>query len=217
VEKLADNLWRWTARHPEWHPGEFGREVASFALREDSATILVDPLMGDDATRGALDALVAGDLVTILVTIPYHARSAAELARRWPRVQVLGHPATAKRLEPTTPFTPVAAGDALPHGVRAFAIGRPRRQELPLHLPSHRALAFGDAVVGAEGGLRVWAQGRVDERWYRERFLPTLAPLAELDVERVLVTHGPPVLRDGRAALREALAAPPWDPPRAAG
>ena len=24
-------LWRWTARHAEWHPGEWGAEVASFA------------------------------------------------------------------------------------------------------------------------------------------------------------------------------------------
>lgn len=26
-KKLANGLWRWTERHREWHPGEFGREV----------------------------------------------------------------------------------------------------------------------------------------------------------------------------------------------
>ena len=55
-----------------------------------------------------------------------------------------------------------------------------------------------------------WAQEPPREAWYRERFLPTLEPLLELDVERVLVTHGAPVLSGGRAALRAALQAPPW-------
>ena len=56
-------------------------------------------------------------------------------------------------------------------------------------------------------------QDRVDDkrmRWYRERFVPTLDALLDLAVERVLVTHGEPVLDDGAAALRGALAAEPW-------
>jgi hypothetical protein len=63
------------------------------------------------------------------------------------------------------------------------------------------------------GELRVWSTGKVDDRrarWHRERFNPTLEPLLELDLERVLVTHGRPVLSDGRAELRAALAARPW-------
>jgi hypothetical protein len=59
----------------------------------------------------------------------------------------------------------------------------------------------------------VWSERRLDadvERFYRERFNPTLEPLLELDPERVLVTHGEPVLSDGRARLRAAIAAGPW-------
>jgi hypothetical protein len=33
-----------------------------------------------------------------------------------------------------------------------------------------------------------------------------LAPLLELPIERVLVSHGEPVLHDGRAALAHAIA-----------
>jgi hypothetical protein len=43
------------------------------------------------------------------------------------------------------------------------------------------------------------------ERSYRERFNPTLEPLLELEVERVLVTHGAPVLEAGTAKLAAAL------------
>jgi molybdenum cofactor biosynthesis enzyme MoaA len=46
--------------------------------------------------------------------------------------------------------------------------------------------------------------------WYEQRFLPTLDALTGLDVERVLVTHGEPVLRDGAQALAASLARPPW-------
>ena len=65
---------------------------------------------------------------------------------------------------------------------------------MPLLVESRRALCFGDAVVGVEGDegpLRVW--GTVpnhSETWYRDRFLPTVQPLAELGVELVLVGHG---------------------------
>ena len=102
-------------------------------------------------------------------------------------------------------------------GVRAFAIGKPVRQELPLLIESRRALCFGDAVVGVEGDegpLRVWLTGQShSEAWYRDRLLPTLLPLAELDAESVLVGHGPAVTAGGGDALRRAFARPPWHRP----
>ena len=45
------------------------------------------------------------------------------------------------------------------------------------------------------------------ERFYRERFNPTLEPLLDLDFDRVLVTHGQPVMDDGPAELAKALRA----------
>lgn len=215
--ELADGLWRWTARHPEWHPGEFGREVAAFALRTDDGLVLVDPLLPrqPEPVVEALDALVE-DRVAILITIPYHVRSAEPLWRRFKdrgEVTIWGHPAAARRLDDARAFRVIEPGAPLPGGACAYTIGRPRRFEMPLHLPSHRALAFGDAVVETGGELRVWAQGRLDERryrFYRDRFNPTLAPLLELDVERVLVTHGEPVLSGGRAELAHALEREPW-------
>jgi len=64
-----------------------------------------------------------------------------------------------------------------------------------------------------DGELRVWPRHReIDRRrtWYKQRFLPTLAALTGLGVERLLVTHGEPVLRDGARELAASLARPPW-------
>ncbi len=216
-EQIADGLWRWTARHPEWHPGEFGREVASFAASANGDLVLIDPLLPSEplAVLELIDELLHRRLA-ILISVPYHVRSSEELWRRYrdhARLQDLG--TCGLREAPRRPgrLPRDRAGRALPTGVSAHAIGRPRRHETPLYIPSQRALAFGDAVAEVGGELRVWSNGKVDDRrarWYRDRFNPTLEPLLELDFDRVLVTHGRPVLADGHAQLRAALAARPW-------
>jgi hypothetical protein len=215
--RLAKDLWRWTARHPEWHPGEFGAEVASYAARAGDDLLLIDPLL--PAEHDAVLELIRdnlGERLSILITLPYHVRSSEGLRERFrgdAETTIWGHPACAKRMKRKAGFKQIDADTALPAGVTAHAIGRPRRFETPLLLPSHRALVFGDAVAEYGGKLRVWSAERVDdkvERFYRERFNPTLKPLLELDFERVLVTHGEPVLNDGKKALRSALRSKPW-------
>jgi hypothetical protein len=220
VSELAPGLLRWTARHPKWHPGEFGAEVASFAAGADGGLLLVDPLLPEDADEvlAALDGLVR-ERVAILITIGYHVRSSAELWERWRAdvpVAIHGPPQAARRLKGgvADAFDELAPGGEGPAGVRAFAIGRPRRGERPLWLPSHAAIAFGDALVTTPGGqLRMWTQETVDERseaFYRDRFAPTLQELLELPVKHVLATHGEPFVGDGAKALRSALSSPPW-------
>jgi hypothetical protein len=216
-DKLARDLWRWTARHPEWHPGEFGSEVACFALRAGDDTVLIDPLLppDPDPVLGLIEDNL-GDRLSILITIPYHVRSSEEIWRRFrkrAKTAIHGHPACAKRLAETSGFRKLDPETELPAGITAHAIGKPRRHETPFHVPSHSALVFGDAVAEVDGRLVVWATAKVDanvERFHRERFNPTLEPLLELDFERVLVTHGRPIRRGGRAALRDALRSRPW-------
>jgi glyoxylase-like metal-dependent hydrolase (beta-lactamase superfamily II) len=224
MQKLTDGLWRWTARHPEWHPGEFGAEVASFAAKADGdrngTLLLIDPLLPEDEAEASkvletLDGAIE-KRVAILISIPYHVRSSEELWRRYRKdaeTTIHGHPAAAKRLEDRSAFSEIEPGVPLPGGVTAHSIGKPKRYEMPFHVPSHAALVFGDAVAEHGGALRVWAADKVDakvERFYRERFNPTLEPLLELPFDAVLVTHGQPVMEGGRRALRKALKAKPW-------
>jgi hypothetical protein len=217
MQQLTDGLWRWSTRHPEWHPGEFGAEVACFAAQAGDTTLLIDPLLPPDP-EPVLDVVdeQVGDRLAILITIPYHVRSSEELWKRYRKdaeTTIHGHPACAKRLKDKSAFEAIDTDAELPGGVTAHTIGKPRRYEMPLHVPSHRALVFGDAVVEWEGLLRVWATNKIDakvERFHRERFNPTLGPLLELGAENVLVTHGAPVMGGGTEALRKALTAKPW-------
>jgi hypothetical protein len=191
--------------------------MTAYALRDGEDTILIDPLVAGETEPllAALDEIVRGR-VRILITTPFHVRGSELLWRRWRdrhEVTIFGHEHCATRLDDRRAFRPLRGGETLDGGVRAHTIGRPPRAEIPFELPSHRALAFGDTVLEVDGALRIWPRHRNGERrriWYEQRFLPTLVALTGLDVERVLVTHGEPVLRDGARALSASLAQPPW-------
>jgi hypothetical protein len=191
VEELAPGLHRWTARHPEWRPGaEPGTpddgppEVGSVAYEAPDALVLIDPLVADWA---ALDALVErhGRPVVVLTTMRFHGRSRDEVAERY-GAELRTHTA-----EP-------------PDGVRRIPVEG--MDESMVYLEAPRALVPGDRLIGdplrpcPESWLR-YLPGPPDAAELRA----ALAPLLELRVERVLVSHGEPVLCDGAAALRFAI------------
>jgi glyoxylase-like metal-dependent hydrolase (beta-lactamase superfamily II) len=210
LDEVAPGLWRVTVAR-----NGLPRTMTAYVLRDGADTILVDPLAKSEPLLTAVDEIVRGR-VRIFVTTPFHVRGSEVLCRRWGdrhEVTIYGHEHCATRLDDRSAFRPVVGGETLDGGVRAYSIGRPRRAEIPFELPSHRALAFGDTVLEIDGELRVWPRQRESARGrasYEQRLLPTLQPLTRLDVERVLVTHGEPVLRDGARELAASLARPPW-------
>ena len=193
VRELATGLWYWTGRHPGWTPADGGpdgwdQEVGCYFYDGPDAIRLFDPLIPmEDRDRffEALDRDVeqAGKPVRILLTVDAHRRSAADLAER----HVIDPP-------PLPPERPrLAAGVE----IAAEAAG-----EFVFWLPEHRALVAGDLIIGRAHGLevpRTWLEDRYEEAIER------LRPLLDLPVDRVLVTHGEPVLEDGLEALERAL------------
>jgi hypothetical protein len=82
----------------------------------------------------------------------------------------------------------------------------PRTLETMVWLPAPRALVPGDRLIGGRrGGVRPcpdsWLPRGVDGRALRK----SLRVLLDLPVGMVLVSHGRPVLRGGRAAIAKAL------------
>ena len=62
------------------------------------------------------------------------------------------------------------------------------------------------ALIRSADGIWRWTARHPE--W---RFIPTPKPLLDLHPERVLVTHGAPVLGDGRAKLASAPRSKPWN------
>ncbi len=195
--EIAPGLWRWTAPHPEWDPhpepgrsGDWGQMVGSVLYELPGTVVLIDPLLPTDERAQFLDWLdrrVAGRPVSILTTIHWHRRDREELAERY-------------RANTTR------AWNFIPHGVEQ----RPLRGagETLFWLPDVATLVAGDRLVGdGEGGVVVCPQSWLEDvRANRADVAGLMRPLLELPIERVLVSHGDPVLHGGHAALERAIA-----------
>lgn len=201
VDELAPGLWRWTAFHPEWK-----EEVGSVYYEAPDVVVLVDPLVPtDEAERfwTALDRDVdrAGAPLHVLITVFWHVRSTREIAERYDArvwAPTRGRAAIERRAGTVTDvFRP---GDELPGGV--VPLKTARATEVVFWIPAHRTIVAGDVILG---GLRLCPASWLPEKTSLDQLADSLRPLLELPVERVLVSHGEPVLAGGRDALAAAL------------
>jgi glyoxylase-like metal-dependent hydrolase (beta-lactamase superfamily II) len=193
VIEIAPGLRRWTAYHDHWE-----EQVGSLAVDTDDGLLLIDPI---DPPRG----LRRPDHV--LLTVFWHGRSTAELKPKhvWAPTRS-AQPLRNRGVEVTDAFSP---GDELPGDLEAFATARVN--EVVYWLPKHRSIAVGDVLLGA--GAKPHATRDAlrfcPERWLgkgtHDDLRETLQPLLALPVQRVLVSHGEPVLRAGKAALARIL------------
>jgi hypothetical protein len=206
VEQVADGIWWWTALHPEWLVGTPDQEVSSYLVETPDAVVLLDPqappAASDEADRfwRHLDQDVArlGRPVWVILTKEPHERDSAAFAERYAGATI---------------HRPYLPGErALPAGVRARRVaGEDDDAEAAILFEAHDALAVGDLLMGRADGLHVWYwyDHEAGRRHYHEQHLPGLRQALEGDYERVLVAHGEPVRRGGRAAVRAALERPP--------
>jgi hypothetical protein len=98
---------------------------------------------------------------------------------------------------------PVAVPDAVFDGLRVIDVER--ADEIALWLPRQRALVFGDAMIRTrEGRLRMCPESWTQPDGGPARLRLLLGKLTALPIEHVLVSHGPLMMGDGLASLRDA-------------
>jgi glyoxylase-like metal-dependent hydrolase (beta-lactamase superfamily II) len=115
----------------------------------------------------------------ILLTAAWHARSARLLHDRY------------------------GAEDFVPDGIEIHAVEGAPEEQLAYFIRPHRALVVAEIFAGdGHGGLALVQSPAFTDRAALDR---SLRALLELPVERVLVSHGEPVLDGGLDAIRSAL------------
>ena len=208
VVQIEAGLWRWTAYHEEWKA-----DVGSVFCETEHGVVLVDPLVPtEDAERfwRALDRDVrrVGGQVHVLVTVFWHVRSTATLVERY--AARVWAPSTSRAAVErrsgvvTDVFRP---GETLPGGIEAFRSAR--RTEVVFWIPQHRTLVPGDVLLGdGAGGVRMCPESWLPDKTGHPELAASLRPLVDLPVQRILVSHGEPVLNRGRKALAVALGRP---------
>jgi len=189
--RIAEGLWRWTAPHPNWEnwPGHEreAREVGCVYYEAGDAAVLIDPLVPadeeDDFFRH-LDADVErrGLPVVILLTAGWHRRSADELSARYD----------------------ARIGGTLPQGVEEIAIDGADERQVAYFIQPHAALVVAEIFgVDIDGELYV---GRSPALERPDELEASLGRLMKLPIERLLVSHGAPVLEDAKPRMAETLA-----------
>lgn len=206
VQRIAPGLWRWTGYHEEWR-----EDVGSVYYESADGVVIVDPIVPPEDTArfwAALDRDVeaVGKGVHVLVTVFWHTRSTRELVERYSArvwAPARGKQAIARRAGSVTDA--FGADERLPAGIVAF--GTARANEVVYWIPEHDAVVPGDVLLGApEGGIRLCPKSWLPERTSQAELAASLRPLLDLPVERVLVSHGEPILSGGHAALARVLA-----------
>lgn len=215
VAEIRPRLWRWTATHPEWTPEAGGDdgwepEVSSYALVEADTLVLIDPLVPADEEEERFWRALDDDVAhhgppQILLTVFWHTRSTPTILERYEEARVFAPAAWPDEARERAPSAELyELGASLPGGIEAH--GTEHRGEALLWIPSHRALAAGDLLLGTrDGGVRVcpdsWLRPGVTGQMLREG----LQPVLDLPIELLLLTHGEPVSDDAHAQLAAAL------------
>jgi hypothetical protein len=197
AEEIAPGLWRWTARHPAWRPGaeagspgDWDPNVGCVLCVEARSALFFDPLLPADADAfwRWCDDTVGSRPVHVLTTIRFHGRSREAVADRYG-----GDVVTSLR--------------SLPPDVEAFRFTG--ADETMFWLPTHGALVPGDRLIGDDaGGIRLCPDSwlaYLTESLDQAGLRTLLRPLRDLPVQRVLVSHGEPLLSGGAAALERIL------------
>jgi glyoxylase-like metal-dependent hydrolase (beta-lactamase superfamily II) len=189
VRRLADGLWRWTASHPnaanwpDWGP-PVPPEVGCVYYEAPDAVVLIDPLLPtgeEEEFLAYLDRDVGrlGLPVSILLTAAWHERSAAVLRERY------------------------QADDRVPESVEVFPVEGAAEEQLAYFIRPHQALVVAEIFVGdGRGGLTFGPSPALTDRAALDR---SLHAVAALPIELVLVSHGEPVLENGKDAIELAL------------
>jgi hypothetical protein len=203
--QIIEGLWRFEAPLPDWTEHEGGEDgweqvVAWWAIAVAEGLVLIDPLVHE---WDALDGLMAvgGGCTGVVRTCHWHQRSIVDVVSRYD-VDVWARPLPDGRVRHAFDH---AVSDREELSDRLRTIDVERADEIALWLPRQRALVFGDAMIRTRAGeLRVCPDSWTQPEGGPARLRSLLGALSSLPVEHVLVSHGPLVLGDGLASLRNA-------------
>ena len=216
-------MHRWSAAVPDGKPEQGGPEgweqtVGSVAWEGEEALILIDPLVPEDDWE-AIDGLVGrrAKPVAVVLTCPWHARSAGDALRRYvnsPGAEAWAHSVAVKDTEriPFAVENVVADRARVEPGVELIATDT-GNGELTVWIEPVGAIVAADVLIGAEGErsetLRVCPDAWLEDANDAATVKAALRPLAAREVKAVVPLHGAPVLHDAREALRRAVAGDP--------
>lgn len=210
MREIAPGIVHWTARHPN-----IGEEVSSYLLARahsgearGSGGVLLNPMLPPDG----LEALREGPAPPsdVVLTNRHHVRDVPRYVEAFGcRVYVPAAGVQEVR-EGGLDAVGYAPGDELPGGMEALEVGVLSADEIALHVPWARAIAFADGLIRQGDGPLAFVPDHLlgpDPEGVKTGLLERFEALAELEPEHLLLAHGEPVVGGGAGALRDFVVA----------
>jgi glyoxylase-like metal-dependent hydrolase (beta-lactamase superfamily II) len=200
VREITPDLYHWTAFHPD-------QKVVVSSYYVESARVLIDPMI----PAGRFDWFMARPSPeTIVVTNRYHSRDSAAFVGAF-GCRVLCHRAGLEHVrERVAAAEPFEHGKVLPGRIEALAVPGQELDETVLYVPvASGALTFADILLrDGDGPL-----GYAPDGWYgddppalKARVVEACRALLARDFRHLLLTHGEPIVGDGKQALKAFVA-----------
>lgn len=195
--EIAPGLFHWSAFHPE-------QKVVVSSYYVEPPRVLIDPMVPDDG----LSWFETRAPKIVLLTNRFHSRGSAAFLEAF-GCPVRCHKAGLEHVRERVAAEPFEHGEVLAGGIEALAVPGYTPDETTLHVPAAGgALTFADILIREGDG----PLGYAPDTWYgddpepaKARVVEACRPLLALDFRHLLLTHGEPIVDNGRDALREFL------------
>jgi hypothetical protein len=198
MKEIAPGILHWTA----FHEG-IGFDVSSYFV-ERGAT-LIDPML----PPGGVEAFRGREPEVILLTNRHHYRHSDRFAAEF-GCPVRCHQAGLHEFEGGPPVEGFSFGDDVANGILALEVGALTPEETAFHVDAGpRALSFGDAVINEPGeGLGFVPDKYIgdDPEGVKEGLRESFRRLLAHDFDALLIAHGAPIAKGGKAALLQFAA-----------
>lgn len=189
-----------------WHRANLGI-VSAYILVRGGEAVLVDT--GVEGKASDIEAVLSeagsnwAELGHLILTHkhPDHIGSAGAILEQASEAVIYAGEQDIPAIELSREITAVGDGDEVA-GLRIISTPGHTPGHVSVLDPTSRVFVTGDAMVGQDGGV-----GRPSEQFTEDmdEAMRSVAKVAELDFDIVLVGHGEPVTADGKAKV-EALA-----------
>ena len=191
--EILPGVVHWRARHPK-----LGQDVSCYYLRE--GPVALNPVAPAEGLEWFREH---GAPTAVLLTNRHHFRDSASFVRAF-GCTVHCHRAGLHEFGDDQPVEPFEFGDELPGGAVAQEVDAICPEETALHLPRVGAVAFADGLVDLGRGLSFVPDALMgdDPEAVKRGLLAAFARLLALEFDALLLAHGDPVPRGGKAALR---------------
>lgn len=198
IRQLLPGVVHWTAIHPHT-----GLESSSYVLTETG--VALDPILPEEGLGWFDEHGVK--VREILLSNRHHLRSSREFVAHFGCGVHASRPGM-HEFSAADGVKPFDFGTTLAGGVVAREIGAICPDETALVIPDVRAVVVADGVANY-GGLQFFEDELLgdDPVAVKEGLLAAYARLVDdVDFDHLLPAHGPPIIGNGRIALRDFVA-----------